>query len=85
MSLRWVCEVAPGGDIRLGTHLAFQWRDCPLIRTACGLDLDERDWVDADEIVAPTRPPLIECPTCAGLTVREVGEAHGRWMRDENP
>ena len=91
MSLRWVCETVNGEhgvDLRLGVHLAFQWKDFPAIRTACHRDLGKGEWIDAEMIVAPVRPPrppLVDCPKCAALTVAEVARLHGKWMRNENP
>jgi len=86
MSMIWVSEVDEEDNIRMGYHLGFRWKDSVVVQTACGKELDqyhENRWVDADDIVAPHPPKMVLCPECAALTVAEVDELYGKWMRDE--
>lgn len=86
MSLLWIVEREPQTrQLRMGQHLAFRWRDCGVVETACGQELDgqEAEWEDADMVVSANPPRLTTCPECAALTVAEVEDLYGRWRRGE--
>lgn len=85
MSMLWVCELTREGEIRLGAHIAFGWRDSNIVETACGRELGgpREEWVDADTVVAPNPPRLTLCRECAAMTVAQLYEQYGLWMRGE--
>jgi hypothetical protein len=94
MSLLWVTRFVPGPETAvpmLGVHLGFRWGDGLVITTACGLELQnpdygdpaKRQWGDADYIVAADPPALTLCPECRVLTVQQVDDLYGQWMKGE--
>ena len=84
MSLLWVCQKTPQGEIRLAVHLAFAYDDDSVsVTSACGIELDEEEWVNAEHICGPVPPALVLCSECASMTVADVDARHGRWMRGE--
>jgi len=94
VSLLWVTRFVPGEKQAvpmLGRHLGFRWRDGLVITTACGLELVNsangdpalREWADSDLLVAVNPPEMTLCPECRELTVLQVDDLYGQWLRGE--
>ena len=94
MSLLWVTRFVPGPETAipmLGIHLGFRWGHGFVVTTACGLELansangdpEQREWADSDLLVAVNPPEMTLCPECRELTVLQVDDLYGRWMRGE--
>lgn len=94
MSLLWVTRFVPGPEKAvpmLGRHLGFRWRNGLVVTTACGLELGNpedhdptlREWADSDFLVAVNPPEMTLCPECRGLTVLQVDDLYGQWLRGE--